>query len=95
MLSDKKSGKFRGVAFVEVADRASLTAAVALHQSRCDTHAHEHAHRHASVSIVVRDVLLWHSKRCRESAAGREPAHGLRFSFCALCSLLLRYRAGL
>ena len=34
MLSDKKTSKFRGVAFVELADKESLTIALSLHQSR-------------------------------------------------------------
>jgi nucleolar protein 6 len=34
MLSDKKTQKFRGVAFVELADKESLTIALSLHQSR-------------------------------------------------------------
>jgi len=34
MLSDSKTKKFRGVAFVELADRDSLAAALGLHKSR-------------------------------------------------------------
>lgn len=34
MLSDKKTKKFRGVAFVELSDKDSLAAALKLHQSR-------------------------------------------------------------
>ena len=34
MLSDKKTQKFRGVAFVELADTESLTIALSLHQTR-------------------------------------------------------------
>ena len=66
MLSDKQTKKFRGVAFVELADKQSLTKALARHQSRL-------GHKKINVELssgALPYVFVW--RACMHTQA---PAH--------------------